>query len=574
MMDQATPMSYPKIKFGLSKEQETKVLDRAQKLRNGLKSDRDHYDPDHKELSEYFAPHLYRDETSTQTKKSKWNKIINNTGRRAVRTMASGMQSGLTSPGRPWMKLGIEDPDLAEYSTVAEWTQDATSRMMTMFRRTQMYNTAHSVYTNMGVFGTGAMMSTMDFEELILFKALMTGRYWIGVNSKGKIDQCVIRRSMKIHQMASEYGLDALDQTSRNYYNKGDYYVTRIVYVAIFPNPFAKSKSDSIIIASNQKPFVSCHWIENEKTPLKTAGFDKFPVQAPRWAKTDDEAWGFGPGHDAIGDTKAMQMKEKEKAMGIKKANNPPLSAPAEMRHGQFPIAGLPGSVSYRPPNAPADSIRTMYEVNLPLQYLIQDIQIDEDRVNKAFYADLFLMLAGSDRGQMTATEVAERHEEKLLALGPVVESLAYEFLDPMVERSFEIMMNAGLMPEPPEEIQGKPLKVEYISLLAQAQQQVGIGAIEKYMSFTGFAAQFFPEVTDKVDYDQAADEVGKMLGVPQRVIVSDDIVAEKRSARAEQQQQMQQIEMGAAAVSAAQTLSQTPIGEGNALEQLTNQGA
>ncbi len=118
------------------------------------------------------------------------------------------------------------------------------------------------------------------------------------------------------------------------------------------------------------------------------------------------------------------------------------------------------------------------------------------------------------------------------------------------------------------------PLKVEYVSLLAQAQQQVGIGAIEKFMSFTGFAAQFFPEAVDKVDYDQAIDEVGGMLGVPERVIVADDKVAQKREARADKVAQQEQIAMGAAAVDAAQTLSQTPIGDGNALEQISGGAA
>lgn len=567
---QGNVLTFPKVRFGLSREQEKTILERAEKLRQGLKKERDDYDPDYRELSQYFAPHLYRDDNKQKTRKSNWNKIINNTCRRAVRTMASGMQSGLTSPGRPWLKIGIEDHDLAEYSTVREWLQVSTSRMLTVFRRTQMYNTAHMVYTNMGIYGTGAQISWQDFEELILFKAMMMGRYWIGVNAKGKVDQCIIMRNMKVHQMADEYGIDALDPTTRNYYDRGDYYVELTVWVAIFPNPYAASTRSNLIIPGNQKPFVSCHWVTDQKTPLKTSGFDKFPVQAPRWETTDDEAWGFGPGHDAIGDTKAVQLKEREKAKGIQKMNNPPVSAPAEMRQGQFPISGLPGGVTYRPPNSQPDSVRAMYEVNLPLQYLMQDIQIDEQRINQAFYADLFLMLANSDRRQMTATEVAERHEEKLLALGPVVERLAYEFLDPMVERTFEVMMNHGLLPPPPDEIQGKQLKVEYVSLLAQAQQQVGIGAIEKFLSFTGFAAQFFPEAVDKVDYDQAIDEVGGMLGVPERVIVSDDKVAEKRQSRAEKQAQAEQVALGAQAVQAAQTLSQTPIGDGNALEQLT----
>lgn len=568
-------LAFPKIRFGLDPAQELKILDMAMALCRGLKQDRNEYEDDHEQLSKFFAPHLYRKENdTTKTRKSKWNNIINNTPRRAVRTMAAGMQSGLTSPARPWLKVGIEDFDLKQHGPVKEWLQEVTMRMLTMFRRTKMYNTSHMVYTSMGIFGTAAQMQMQDFEELILFKWLMSGRYWLGIDAKGSVKQCVIQRIMTVQQMVEEFGLDNVDPNTKTSYDRGDYFVKKPVWMAIFKNPYAKNTHDYHgnlqIVASNEKPFVSCHWVDGHKKALKTSGFDRFPVQAPRWETTDDEAWGFGPGHDAIGDNKAMQHKEREKGKGIKKMVTPPVSAPASMRGGLYPIAGLPGGVTYRPQQEQPDSIRTLYEVNLPLQYLYEDIAIDEDRVNKAFYADLFLMLANSDRRQMTATEVAERHEEKLLALGPVIERLSYEYLDPMIERSFEIMMNLGMFPDPPEEIQGMPLKIEYISLLAQAQQQVGIGSIEKFMSFTGFAAQFFPDAVDKINYDEAIDEVGEMLGVPERIIVSDDAVQGKREARAQQAEQQRQLELSAQAIDAAQTLSQTPIGEGNALEQIT----
>lgn len=560
---------FPKIRFGLSPEQEKQIMDMAEKMLQGLKMIRTDYESDWKELGKYFAPHMVRVDDTTRTRKSKWGNIINNTCRIAARTLASGMQSGLTSPARPWFKVGIEDWELSENARVREWLDDTTSRMLTTFRRSNFYNTSHTMYGVLGIFGTAGQMQTQDFEDVILFRSLMTGRYWCGINHKGKVDRVVILNRMTVYQMIEAFGYQKCDPATRSAYDKGDYFIERDVWIAVFPNPLQRRKGEKIILGSNEKPFVSCYWTEGYQVPLKTSGYDRFPCQIPRWETTDDEPWGIGVGMDAIGDTKAVQLKEREKAKGIQKMVNPPQSAPAEMRHGQFPVSGLPGGVTYRPPNTAADAIRPLYEVNLPLQYLIQDIQVDEQRINRAFYADLFLMLAQSDRRQMTATEVAERHEEKLIQLGPVVERLGNEYLDPCIERAFEIMMQHEQIAPPPEEIQGMPLKVEYVSVLAQAQQQVGIGAIEKFLSFTGYAAQFFPDAIDKVDIDQAIDEVGTMLGVPQRVIVSDDKVAEKRGARAQKQQQAEQIQMGLAGVQAAEQLSQTPLGDSTALNSM-----
>jgi len=569
LRSQNNVLNFPRLRFGLSPEQEKQLMDISQKMTDGLKQIRTEYEPDWKELGKYFAPHMVRIDDTSKTKRSKWSNIINNTCRTAARTLASGMQSGLTSPARPWFKIGIEDWDLSENAVVREWLDTCTSRMQTTFRRSNFYNTSHTLYGVLGVFGTAAQMQTQDFEDVILFRALMTGRYWVGINYKGRVDRVIILNRMTVYQQVQAFGLDRVAPKTKMAYDKGDYFQEDDIWIAIFPNPFARRKDERLIQASNEKPFVSCYWTQGYDRPLKTAGYDRFPCQVPRWETTDDEPWGIGVGMDAIGDTKAMQLKEREKAKGIQKMVNPPTSAPNEMRQGQYPVSGLPGGVTYRPPNVNADSIKTLYEVNLPLQYLIQDIQIDEQRVNRAFYADLFLMLAQSDRREMTATEVAERHEEKLIQLGPVVERLGNEYLDPCIERAFEIMMQHEQLPPPPEEIQGMPLKVEYISVLAQAQQQVGIGAIEKFLSFTGYAAQFFPDAVDKVDIDQSIDEVGTMLGVPTRIIVPDDKVAQKRAARAEQAQRAEQVQLGMAGVQAAEQLSKTPVGDSTALNTL-----
>jgi len=561
---------YPKLKFGLSPEKEQFLMDMAEKMTHGLKTIRSDYESDWKELGSYFAPHMVRIDDNTKTRKSKWHKIINNTCRTAARTLASGMQSGLTSPARPWFKLGIEDWELSENMRVREWLDDTTSRMQTVFRRSNFYNTSHTMYGVLGIFGTAGQMQIQDYEDVLLFRALMTGRYWIGINHKGRVDRVVMLNKMMAYQMVEAFGYDACDTATKSSYDKGDYFMEKDVWIAVFPNPLARRKESRVIIGSNEKPFVSVYWTEGHKVPLKTSGYDRFPCQVPRWETTDDEPWGVGVGMDAIGDTKAIQLKEREKAKGLQKMISPPTSAPNEMRMGQFPVSGLPGGVTYRPPNTNADAIKPLYEVNLPLQYLQQDIQMDEGRINKAFYADLFLMLAQSDRRQMTATEVAERHEEKLIQLGPVVERLGNEYLDPCIERAFEIMFQHDQIAPPPEEIQEMPLKVEYISILAQAQKQVGIGAIEKFMSFTGYAAQFFPDAVDKIDIDQSIDEVGNMLGVPSRIIVGDAAVAKKRKARQDQQQQQQQMQMGMASVSAAKDLAETPIGDVSALEALS----
>ena len=88
---------FPKLRFGLTMEQERGILEISQKMTAGLKNIRTEYEADWRELGKYFAPNLVRIDDTTKTKRSKWSNIINNTCLTAARTHASGMQSGLTS---------------------------------------------------------------------------------------------------------------------------------------------------------------------------------------------------------------------------------------------------------------------------------------------------------------------------------------------------------------------------------------------------------------------------------------------------------------------------------------------
>lgn len=54
-------------------------------------------------------------------------------------------------------------------------------------------------------------------------------------------------------------------------------------------------------------------------------------------------------------------------------------------------------------------------------QMLIQQVQ---NQIKEGLYNDLFRMLLGSDRRQVTATEVDAKEAEKMILIGPVLERL------------------------------------------------------------------------------------------------------------------------------------------------------
>jgi hypothetical protein len=175
-------------------------------------------------------------------------------------------------------------------------------------------------------------------------------------------------------------------------------------------------------------------------------------------------------------------------------------------------------------------------------------------------------MIANDQRSGVTATEIQERHEEKMLMLGPILERMNDELLDPLIERTFSIMVKMNIIPPPPPEVQGMNMTIEYVSILAQAQKMIGVGAIEKWVAFVGNLASAKPEVLDLPDFDQAVQVYGDMVGVPPQLQRDQMAVAADRQQRAKQQQAQQAMQMAQAGAQTAQTLGQTPVTSDSAL--------
>ena len=158
-----------------------------------------------------------------------------------------------------------------------------------------------------------------------------------------------------------------------------------------------------------------------------------------------------------------------------------------------------------------------------------------------------------------------------MLMIGPVLERLQNELLKPLIDTTFAFMVQQGNMAPPPEELQGVPLDVEFISVLAQAQRSIGVNSIDRYLNTVGMVAQMKPEVLDKIDADKWADAYADMLGVDPDLIVPNEQVAMIRQQRAEQQAQQQQMENMRQMSASAQALGNVKTNESNAATDILN---
>lgn len=535
-----------------------------QRRLSALKTERSSWENDWMSIQDVLLPLSGRflgEKSNTGTKKSRLNQIYDSTGTRALRTMQAGMMSGMTSPARPWFRLDAPDPDMNEYGPVKEWLYIVTRFMGDIFAKSNVYRALHTCYGEIGAFGSHGIVLVEDPATLVHAHNSTIGEFYFGSNAKGQVDVFYRCYDMTVGQVVRTFGLKVVSPAVRSLFSQGN--MDAWVPVVHLVEP--RADRDASLRDNRNMPFKSVYFEYGADGLLSEGGFEEFPVLAPRWDVLPGDSYGTGPGLDALGDIRQLQHEQLRKAQAIDKQTNPPLQGPAEMQ--SFAVDSLPGGISFVPglTNQHA-GFRPLYDVNLRLDYLLEDIRDVRDRINATFYADLFTMLAMSDRRQMTATEVAERHEEKLLVLGPVLERLQGELLDPLIDRTFALMLRGGLVPPPPRELQGKPLQVQYVSILAQAQRAVGTQAIDRLAGFVMNAAQVNPDIADKFDWDQAVDEYSIMLGTPPQLVRPDDDVESIRAQRQQAQQQAMQAQQMAETVQGAKTLSETDTSGRNAL--------
>lgn len=530
-------------------------MDAQKQLRKrwaALLNERASWDAHWREISEHLLPRSGRFLSSDRNNgKKKHHSIYDSTGTRALRILSAGLMSGMTSPARPWFRLATADPELMKLQAVKIWLSDVTSVLLTIFAKSNTYRALASMYAEIGAFGVAASIITVDARTVIHHTPLTVGEYCIATNFRGEVTTLHRQMQLTVGQLVEEFGLENVSTSVANLYAGGNLDAWVEVVHAIEPR---ESNPGDKMDAKNM-PWRSCYFeaASNEKM-LREGGFRRFPALVPRWDVTGGDIYGTSPGMEVLGDVKQLQHQQMRKAQGIDYQTNPPLQAPTSFKNSDLDT--MPGGISFVDSVGADGGIRSAFSVGLDLSHLTADIGDVRQRINAGMYADLFLMLAGNVDTRMTATEVAQRVEEKLLMLGPVLERLKNELLDPLIEITFEAALQAGKLPKPPPELQGTDIDVELVSMLAQAQKSVGTNTIDRFITSLGMVAQFKPDVLDKLDSDAWVDAYGDALGVDPRLIVSKEDTQAVRQARADAAAQAQQVAMLQQGADAAQKLA------------------
>lgn len=496
--------------------------------------------------------------------------LINSVPALSSRTLSAGLHSGITSPSRPWFGLALRDRQQGQTQAAKQYLQDVRDSILELFAKSNVYGALHVLYSDLVDYGTGLALWDEDEEDELRGYTFPIGSYVLVPGERQDVVGFYRRVQMPVEAVVEKFGLEACSNTVQAAYNSKRFDDPVDVEQAILRNP-KPGPERTWATEPYERPWRSCWWekgaSDGEKF-LKESGYYERPFTAPRWETTGEDVYGSSPGMLALGDARALQRLEARRARMHEKIVDPPTIAPASLK--QRGVSMLPGVTTYLSRVTAGDMVRPIHEV--PPQgpaVAAADIREHEARIRQAYYADLWLMLSQSET-TMTAREVSERREEKLLQLGSVLEKMQDELLEPLIMRAFGVLQRAGQLPPPPEELQGQPWKVEYISLMAQAQKMLAVTGMDRVSGMVSqLAQQGWPQATDKVNVDRLVDAYAEATGVSPAIIRGDDEVEKMRAERVKMQQAAQAQEQAPVAAQTAKTLSETDTSSSNALTEM-----
>ena len=531
------------------------TFDYIRKRLDKLEADRGTWESHWQEILDYVMPRKAEITFLRSRGEKRTEVLFDSTAITANNLLAASLQGTLTSPSLPWFSLKLRDDDANKIRDVQIWLEDTARRMYAVFNESNFNTEVHEMYLDLCSVGTSAIFVEEANEGFLQgglhFNTLHIAEYFIQENSTGRVDTLYRKYKMTARQAVQEFGEDNVGTKIKEAVKaKPD---TQFNFIhAVEPTP---DYERSVGMKSKTKlPFHSCHVCFEDKMVVRVGGYNEFPYLVPRWSKATGEIFGRSPSYNALPDIKTLN---KAVEIGLKawaKAIDPPLLVTDDGVIGR--VRMTPGGITV------VRSDTAIKPLQIGSNWQITDLKENQLRtaIRQAYYSDQLQLQEGP---QMTATEVQVRYELMQRLLGPTLGRFQTEFLNPLIERVFGIMMRADALMPRPEAMGGLNMDIEYVGPLARSQRMEEAIAVERLYQLAMQVVQVDPTVMDVIDHEQAIRMRATLLGVPKTVLRGEDEVAEIREQRAAAQQQAQEQAM-------AQQQADTALSQGKAMTEMS----
>ena len=520
--------------------------DRAERLLqrlDSLKSDRKNWDDHFESLARVFLPRRLGFTSTRPEGERRTDELYDGTPQQAARGLAGALDALLKPKSEIWVRVKAVDDALDQEEEAKDWLRNVDDKMFRAIYNplARFQQASGEVDHDLAVLGTGALF-TGEAENLnrLTFASQDLASLYIMVDADGLVNGLFRTRKFSARQ-AEEFFKDRLGgeigkTAAKSLDNKQPDKKHDYVHVVM-----PRKERDSERRDSQNLPFASI-WIDvDDKAIIHESGFHEFPFAVPRWDTMSGELYGRSPAMIALPDANTLQAQGETLLVAGEYATLPPIFAPHDsivssrkLKPGKYVFYDLDSAVGQglRQPIFPMQS-----GGNLPIG---REMQNDtRDMVWASFFRNILNL--PTDGPQMTATEVIQRKEEFIRAIGPVFGRLEADYLSPIVERVFGIMFRAGAFDPIPELLSGANLRFDFRSPVERIRKQIEAAAALKSVEELSLVAQATgdPSALDWIDRDKVAKLIDEANGAD--ILLAEADVQQLRQQRLQQQQAEQQ---------------------------------
>lgn len=537
-------------------------------IHEGLKQKFDIVKPLYQDVRDFIYPYIGRfDNDNPATEKRHDEYLLRSTTIKYANVLAAGLQSGITSPTKKWLKLKTADDALMQNGNVRVWLSQVEDKTLAIMSQGHFYQANLMSNLELGCFGTSAMFMASDPVLGVRFHTFTAGDYFIDVNDKDEVDTFARKFKVSARQLCAMFKGDTPEAIQRAIYNPNtsNYYT---VYQLILPNKDFDPKS----WLNTKFEYAEYLWSDSIPNVVHMSGYHEFPVAVSRWQTKPNTPYGIGAGVWSVRPARELQLVQKDIAQMTELMANPPLQAPADIL-ANGGVNMLPSQVNYYNPIGNSSGMITpiLDSRSFNMDSVIVHRTTLEEEIKDHFHYNVFQLLSDMDKGTRTAREIVELSSEKMSQMGALVDRMETEILPKIVRRVLAIGFRQGLYPPAPEEMKGQELSISFESVLSQAQRQSDITPIVDTLDTVINVANTaqIPEVLDTINFDEAIRSIADYNGINPKILKSRDEVERIRKQRALQQQALMQAQAQMAQAETAKTLSQAKTDDSSALTEL-----
>ena len=495
--------------------------------------------------------------------------IFDSTAIFANHTLSSNVHAGLTNPVSRWFDIRFRDETLNKIPSVRDWCEISSQGIFWALQESNFNLEASECYLDLTSFGTSVILEeAVEKKDRSLdaldFNATPIKECYYEVDHKNRVIYFYREYNWTYTQVLEKFG-DDTPADIKGFASDSEKCDQKETYVlVIFPrNGIDRDIPLDRIVAAEKRPFGYMYIREKDSTKLGgEGGYYEMPAFVPRWRKTIGSLWGHSPAMVCLSDILTLNQLVELILTAAEKVIDPPLLTTRR---------GVIGDVDLSPAGVTTVASRdSLIPFESKARFDVSQLQKEslQQSIRQAFFVD---QLQLKESPAMTATEVNVRYELMQRLLGPTLSRLQHDFLDPLIQRTFNILYRYQMIPEVPRAVksagQGE-LDIEYIGPMARAQKGDQVGAIQSFLVDVASASEMFPEARDNIDIDEAVRQIGNLRGVPPKILKDKGSVNTKRKQTKQAQAQERNLALAQGGSEVVKNLSSV---EGGLGEEVAN---